>query len=54
MITTQTKRAIAKVKAQDLIDTGYFHKYMYNYDKHKKLEVCKERKGKRENNTKKE
>ena len=28
-----------KKKAQDRIDSGYFHKYMYDYDKHKKLIV---------------
>lgn len=30
----------SKEKAQDRIDTGYFHKYMYEKDKHKTLIVA--------------
>lgn len=29
----------SKEKAQQLIDDGYFHQYMYKEDKHKKLIV---------------
>ena len=29
----------SKEKAQERIDEGYFHRYMYNADKHKKLIV---------------
>lgn len=30
---------ISKEKAQNRIDEGYFHQYMYDADKHKKLIV---------------